>query len=365
MPRYYTKAPTMKDLLQTITELSHEFGAELYVHGGGGNSSAKNADTIWIKPSGVTLAGISPEQFLPMDRAKIQAIHQADPPADPTAREAMVKDLMLAAVLQGATARPSVEAPLHDSFAATFVVHTHPATVNGMTCSRDGRAVCNRLFPDALWVEYVDPGFVLSRTVREKIQAYRAEQGREPEMVFMENHGVFVAADTAEDVRRVYHTILTALKAEYESAGVATSLPETTPPSDDAVREIKNQLQNALGDNAKFVFTAGPAMLTQGPLTPDHAVYAKSYFLEGKPTDQAIQDFQAKHGYPPQVVGCDEGVFGLGPSEKIARLSLTFARDGALVRQLADAFGGVQYMSSRAREFIEHWEVESYRMKQI
>ena len=45
-------------------------------------------------------------------------------------------------------------------------------------------------------------------------------------------------------------------------------------------------------------------------------------------------------------------------------LALTLALDGALVKRLARAFGGLQYLSDRAREFIENWEVESYRSKQ-
>ncbi|MBN1555539.1 MAG: class II aldolase [Phycisphaerae bacterium] len=355
----------LSDPLKSIAELSHEFGTDLYVKGGGGNTSVKNAETLWVKPSGTTLETITPEAFLPMDRAKLQAIHAACPPDDPTAREAMVKDLMLAAVREGATGRPSVEAPLHDSFNTTFVVHTHPAMVNGMTCSRDGKNACARLFPDALWVDYVDPGFVLSRTVREKIQDYRTRHGREPEAVFLENHGVFVAGDTSQDIRRVYHAILSTLRVEYETAGVATSLPAGIAPADDVVEKMKSRLQELLGEKAAFVFAAEPAKLTEGPLSPDHIVYAKSYFLSGEPTPQSVAAFQDRHGYPPLVVGGDTGVFGLGASEKIAKLALTFALDGALVRQLADAFGGVQYMSQRARKFIEDWEVESYRMKQI
>ena len=42
---------------------------------------------------------------------------------------------------------------------------------------------------------------------------------------------------------------------------------------------------------------------------------------------------------------------------------LFFAQDGAQVLKLSQAFGGVEYMSDRAREFIENWEVESYREK--
>ncbi len=41
------------------------------------------------------------------------------------------------------------------------------------------------------------------------------------------------------------------------------------------------------------------------------------------------------------------------------------AEDGALVMQLAEAFGGINYMTDTQREFIENWEVESYRQKQM
>jgi rhamnose utilization protein RhaD (predicted bifunctional aldolase and dehydrogenase) len=50
---------------------------------------------------------------------------------------------------------------------------------------------------------------------------------------------------------------------------------------------------------------------------------------------------------------------------KQASLALELAKDGALVCQLAKAFGGIQFMTDRARLFIENWEVESYRQKQV
>jgi hypothetical protein len=54
-------------------------------------------------------------------------------------------------------------------------------------------------------------------------------------------------------------------------------------------------------------------------------------------------------------------VFGVGPARAVAELALELALDGALVAQLARAFGGVRFMSDRARDFIESWEVEAYR----
>jgi rhamnose utilization protein RhaD (predicted bifunctional aldolase and dehydrogenase) len=37
---------TTMDLLKQIVDISHEFGAPEYVTGGGGNTSAKNAETV-------------------------------------------------------------------------------------------------------------------------------------------------------------------------------------------------------------------------------------------------------------------------------------------------------------------------------
>ena len=53
--------------LETIVELSHEFGADDYVKGGGGNTSVKNGTTLWVKPSGTTLGGLTTETFVAMN----------------------------------------------------------------------------------------------------------------------------------------------------------------------------------------------------------------------------------------------------------------------------------------------------------
>ncbi|MGA1100500.1 MAG: class II aldolase, partial [Opitutales bacterium] len=74
-----------------------------------------------------------------------------------------------------------------------------------------------------------------------------------------------------------------------------------------------------------------------------------------------VSAYRTTHGFAPKVVIANGRVYGLGTTEKNARLALEFAMDGAQVMQLSQAFGGVEYMSDPAREFIENWEVESYR----
>lgn len=353
------------ELLDYITELSHEFGTSQYVRGGGGNTSVKTDTTLWVKPSGTTLATIKPSDFVAIDRAKLAGLYAITPPSAPSARETLVKEMMEQAVLPQTPGRASVEAPLHDSLAARYVVHTHPAMVNAMTCGKDGRSACRSLFPKALWLDYIDPGYTLCMEVRKQIQLYKASNGCEPSLIFLKNHGVFVAADEPRDIRSLYQGVLATLQRFYEERKVSCKLVIAPLPNADIVASAKDKIHRAVSRPGLCLSPAGEAALPQGPITPDHIVYAKSYYLTEEPTAQAMERFQEKHHYAPNIIAFDHMVFGVGSTQKSADLALELLMDGALVLQMAAAFGGIEYMTDRARTFIENWEVESYRKKQM
>ncbi|MFA5689201.1 MAG: class II aldolase/adducin family protein [Kiritimatiellales bacterium] len=351
----------MMNDLKTITELSHEFGSVDYVKGGGGNTSVKNATTLWVKPSGTTLGGLTEAAFVQMNRAKIDGLYTVDTPPDSAAREELVKNMMAAAVENGA-GRPSVEAPLHNVFTAKFVVHTHPAAVNGMTCAKNGEAACKKLFPDALWMEYVDPGYTLCMEVRRRIKDYEAAHGREPALLMLKNHGVFIAGETPEEIRALYRHIMDVLAGEYRRAGISQTLDIADTP---AAPETEKQIKALLGDDAAYSTSSGLFTVAPGPVSPDHLVYARAFPFTGELTPEHTAQYKTVRGYAPKIIVAGSRIYGIGTSQKNAALALELAQDGALVIKLAAAFGGIEYMTDAAREFIEHWEVESYRQQQV
>ena len=353
-------------LLSTLTELSHEFGSTDYVRGGGGNTSVKEGDILWVKPSGATLAGISADSFIAMDRKKLAELYTMELPFEPTARELLVKNITVSAVKPKSTGRPSVEALLHDSLNAKYVVHTHPAIVNGMTCAAAGKHAFRRLFPDALWVEYTDPGYTLCIKVREEIRNYEHSKGFHPNVIFLENHGLLVGHNSPEDVKAVHSQIMRCLKKFYQQAGISTLLTVSISPSHEKVKAAEELLRKLLGqEQAAFIDFCGRFRFPEGPVSPDHIVYAGAYPFIGKPTAQAVGEFRHRCGIAPRIVAFDEGVLGVGTTPKGASLALDLARDGALVVQLSEAFGGIRYMSEKATRFIINWEAESYRQTQI
>jgi len=356
--------PKGMDILKTITLLSHAFGTPDYVLAGGGNTSCKNKTTLWVKPSGTTLIALTKEAFIAMDRATLNRLYSVVPPASPAEREELVKNMMAKSVQASTPGRASVEAPLHNALSARFVVHTHPAAVNGLTCALGGKAAAAKLFPDALWVPYVDPGYTLCMVVRKAVQDYKAANGKEPDLLFLENHGVFVCADTPEEIRAIYARVMGTLARVYMELGVDSKVPVGALPLSAVVSRWRATLAEALGEDAAAVVASGRFQVTSGPISPDHIVYAKSYPFEGVLTVDNLRAFKEAHGYAPRIVIMDQAVLGVASTEKNARLALMLAMDGAAVRRLARAFGGLQLLKDASRTFIENWEVEAYRMKQ-
>ncbi len=353
--------------LNIIAELSRLYGADTrFVLAGGGNTSYKDEDFLYIKPSGIALADMTEKDFVKLDRKKVREIFSIVPPVDANEREAFVKRVMENAVCHDSSGRPSVEAPVHEAMVSAFVVHLHPAFVNGMTCGLDGKRRCAELFPDSLWIDYVDPGYSLAVCVEKEIAKFAQERGGQPEVIFIQNHGVFIGSDNHEGIKRHYSHIMEKLEAVYKSGKVATTLA-VGDKNIETVLALSPKLRGWLSNDYSrmMVKSSEPFNVAQGPLTPDHIVYAKSFALvNDSPDHVSLARFAEKNGYKPLVVSVPKkAVLCAAKSLKDAKTVELLARDAALVQQLSHAFGGPNYLPEKSYKFIENWEVESYRKK--
>ena len=98
--------------LSTLVKMSNTYGSNpAYVLAGGGNTSVKDDTTLYVKGSGTQLATIKAEEFVKMDRARLNEIMKTEYPADDVKREsAYLADVMAAVTDEDKTKRPSVEA---------------------------------------------------------------------------------------------------------------------------------------------------------------------------------------------------------------------------------------------------------------
>ncbi|MBQ4065505.1 MAG: class II aldolase/adducin family protein [Clostridia bacterium] len=348
--------------LKLLEAMSNRYGADpRYVLAGGGNTSYKNETTLYVKGSGTSLATIKAEDFVRLDRAKLSAMWDVTYSANEAERESQVLSDMMAARLEGETRRPSVETLLHNLFPRRFVLHVHPAAVNGMTCGKNGKAIAAKLFPESVWVDACRPGYILAAICREELNAYRAKTGKDACLLFLQNHGVFFAGDTVEEIDALVTGMMNTL-----DAFAATVKAETRTHLCEWLNELTETKLSAFLD-CGCVASFDPAFNSP---TPDHIVYCKANYLtvdfnvtKDELTKQ-VTDFKATNNYNPRVILVKgEGAIVLGTDEKQLNTVKDVFLDQVKVFHASRSFGGYFGMSDDLVNFIVNWEVESYRAK--
>jgi rhamnose utilization protein RhaD (predicted bifunctional aldolase and dehydrogenase) len=138
----------MKPEIQELIDISRFYGSNKeYVIAGGGNTSYKDENSIWIKSSGQSLAELTEEGLVALNREKLHVISTSSYPDEASQREEQVKiDMFKSIIDQGQNKRPSVETSLHEIIRYKYVVHLHPTLINGLLCSRNARSLTNKLF---------------------------------------------------------------------------------------------------------------------------------------------------------------------------------------------------------------------------
>ena len=368
----------MKEIEELI-EVSRKFGGDSrFVIAGGGNTSYKNEDRLWVKASGHALATITEDGFAVLDRTLLNQMGEKAYSEDTALREEQVKnDLAAACVTKDR--RPSVETSLHNCMGFAFIVHLHPTLVNGLMCSANAETACKELFPEALYIEYTDPGYTLFKKVYDRIKAYKAASGKEPQVIFLQNHGIFVGGNTTAEIEGIYSEIIGKLEArvaalpegETEVSGTVTDVvPAVRQMLSRSGRGLKTLkvTKNALVDH--FLENASPVAR---PFTPDIIVYCKSeyIFIDAesdeeilKEAEARIEAFVAAKGYTPKVLLIKGiGLVAVGDSAKNAQIITDVFTDAMKVAFYARSFGGEHPMEQAWIDFIDNWEVENYRRK--
>jgi len=375
----------MEKHLSELVNLSRHYGSNPdYVIAGGGNTSWKNDKHLYIKASGVSLATIDLQGFCKLYRSQLALLPGMDFSPDAAVREEQVKNaLMESRVNPESALRPSVETSLHNLFNYAFVVHTHPTLVNGVMCGRDAKKWISTLFGEkALYIPYGDPGFVLFTIIRNKILAFRESHGADPQMVFIQNHGVFVAADSIEEINRLYDGIKAAITQSIEKLPVQENLAlsplltEVVPAARMMFSEGKLKVARAFHNRciAPFIADKNTFEGICTPYTPDQMVYCLSeyLFIENNSTPESVIDeikekateFRRRKGAYPKVVFIrNEGVIVLEDSPVALEYLVGLVLDFTQIAGLSENFGGPHPMTPDQIAFIENWEVENYRKK--
>jgi rhamnose utilization protein RhaD (predicted bifunctional aldolase and dehydrogenase) len=181
----------LPEYVKSVNNFCASVGCDpLMVQGAGGNVSWKDSDVMWIKASGKILSCAKDENiFVPVDLVSLQcALSKCDYDFKPE-------------VLGNYTLRPSIETFLHALMKHKFVVHLHLVSALIHLINQEAKKIIGSLLGESLrwgYIEYRKPGPELAKALVDLL-----DQDDDLDVVFLENHGVVVGAETLEEVRRV------------------------------------------------------------------------------------------------------------------------------------------------------------------
>lgn len=327
--------------LAELTDFSAEIGHDLnLVQAGGGNTSLKSGDVLWVKASGMWLA-----------RAAGQEVFVAAPLRDVLeAVEAPREYTSVCNTRSGTPLKPSVETTLHAVISHRVVVHVH--SVNAIAWAAQENA------PDELpsrlaglrwaWVPYVHPGVELARAIRDIPRP-------EPDVVVLANHGLVIAANDFAGARALLSDVQQRLHRPARRAPSANlqklesmAIPGFRVPDEDEVHAIGTDSYSS-------------AIATRGILFPDQCVYlgAPAVIRDQDTAASIIEDFRAIWGPAPKyLIIPGAGILISGTLDRAGWEMLVAVK--RVLEQL-DPAAAIQMLDAVEVSRLLNWDAEKYR----
>ncbi|MBS0010266.1 MAG: class II aldolase [Bacteroidales bacterium] len=346
-----------------------------YVIAGGGNTSYKQGDRLWVKASGVPLAGIDESGFVCLSREKLGKISSATYSSDPSKREKEVRKDLESATLGDKCLRPSVETSLHNLVSFPLVIHTHPAVVNALLCSAKAENETRNIFgDDPLFIEYTDPGYSLFKKTEKEMAAYIKLYGKEPSIILLQNHGMIICGNNISEVKSKSKKLVNDIQSCFSKPLPSLRQLPSTGNTAAMIKEINEYLEKydlfSVFDNneltALFANNRESFTRTAHPFTPDNIVYCRyEYLFSAGGAEKVINDielFKSRYAYMPLIIALEKtGLMSVAKNKGSATRSLLVFRDMMKISFLSENFGGPKFLTPEQIDFVDNWEAENYR----
>ncbi len=372
---YSTKiAKELNDLeLRVYTSRLLGGNSSLVLHGGG-NTSVKIDDILYVKGSGWDLATIEKEGFSPVKTIELIKLLSNERLSDSD----MVK-YQKEALSDKNAPNPSIEAILHALIPYKFVDHTHADAMVTISNSNRGEELIEEIYKDYLIVPYIMPGFLLSKMVYNMTEEIDWDSIKG---IILHNHGIFTFANSA--------------KESYDNMIEAVSMAEryikkSKKKKKHNLTKIKEIVSKAKGHDIvmrvnqsavarRFASKEDTELSQKGVLTPEHIMRTKRVPIifeddYEKELERYIQDYieyfkEYSSGEevmlnpaPNWAVLKDFGTISFGRDDKEAKIIEDI--NNHTIKAMIDAkrFGGYKSISKEDSFYMEYWELEQMKLQ--
>jgi NAD(P)-dependent dehydrogenase (short-subunit alcohol dehydrogenase family) len=261
--------------------------------------------------------------------------------------------------------------------------------------ARNGRAEIEKLFKKIenrklkignflppLWVPYTDPGFMLAKKIAKLSSEYQNQFGRKPAILFLEKHGLFVTAETADAALRLVHKVISLCSSKLKKFKIQ-NLKLKTVENQQTITTAKLAIRKGVfdatgqylpvtyfgktGAAAEFMTRKDAGKLLATPaLNPDELVYANgsAMWIEKCEDERISKKIKAQVGKgqkpPAAFVVKRLGLF-VAADKKTAPIVAEITTGSLIIRMNTARFGGILALTKRQQSFINNWESEAFR----
>ncbi len=357
---------------------------ELVLHGGG-NTSVKIDNTLYVKGSGWNLDTIEKPGFSPVDLSVLLEMATRESISDTQ----MVAE-QRAAMSDQSFPNPSIEAILHAIIPYTFVDHTHADAVVTLTNTPKGKELVQKLYGEhMLIIDYVMPGFELAKHIYEITR--NLDWDSLSGMILM-HHGVFTFDNDAKCAYEKMINIVTVAET-YLAEHVTLACGDCEGKGDKSIAEAVGieasklrgcELFPLLIDSPRAqLFSILPnleSLVKRGGLTPEHVIRIKPFpAIIANDIAEGIAQFATDYKdyfdanasnehicldlTPRYTVIKGLGIVVLGKDEKESRIIGEIVKHTITAILSAEQLGGWGSLTLSQMFEMEYWELEQAKLK--
>ena len=324
--------------LVKLKQLS-KFAGERFdlVQAGGGNSSVKVGEWMFIKASGVNMANVDIKNgYVPLNNKRLLNDINKNSTMDVTKYNVF------------GNKRASIETFMHATL-KKYTLHLHPIQVNRLLITKEAKPIVTGLFPEALIIDYLTPGIKICNEI---VSKYNGEN-----LIFLINHGIIVTSDSFAEIFEIVNKVITHFEKKqnmnydkYKYTNILSNYINSQFDIDNVSYLSENRVIANYLLNNKHLFNEKITF-------PDALIYCgvKLLFINSL-TD--INAYYEDYSELPKIIIINNNVY-------INSISLGKCRDieEVLLSNLIvlDSNSEKNYLSNDEICFLNNWDAEKYR----
>lgn len=332
----YNEFNDIQNGLNKLKQISKYCGERFdLIQAGGGNTSVKINNLMFIKASGYSLANIDENNgYVTIDNTILLE----------DIKNNKVKEVTEYNFI--GNKRGSIETFMH-SILKKYTLHLHPIQINRILVSKEAKTIINEIYPNSLVIDYFTPGIKVCNEIKDK---YNNEN-----VIFLINHGIIITCDNYDEIYNLLEEVLekfesyqhldfSKYKHTNKISAVVNDVFKTTNVSylcEDTM--IKYYLNNKL------------ELFKESITFPDFLIYCG---LETLFDLSHMEEYKNKYNEPPKIIIDDGNIYINGNSISKCKDIEEVLKSNLII---LDTELDKNVLSFEEICFLNNWDAEKYR----